>query len=62
MNSLEKLLEYCSGYALIRDLPYTKGGLFGVLAHFPTVARKVYVAVYTFIHPTCNEASLQHAT
>ena len=44
MNSFEKLVEYCSGYALTRDLPYTKGGLF-----VPKLAREVYVVVYTFI-------------
>jgi len=46
-----------SGYALTRDLPYTKGGLF-----VPKLARKVYVVVYTFIR---NEVmkhpySMQH--
>ena len=60
MNSFEKLVEYCSGYALIRDLPYTKGAF---LECWPTfLARKVYLVAYTFIHLTCNEASLQHVT
>ena len=48
MNSLEKLLEYCSGYALIRDLPYTKGGLFGVLAHFPSQKSVLRSSLYLY--------------